>query len=91
MFIKALAALAFTGVVVATSMASAGTAPQLTKTFLNVRLAVTPDSTPTSLANGFCVDQGLIGSTSHRLGLQLPGGLRPGLLFASITCALIPL
>jgi len=87
---KTLAALAFAGVMIATSAASAGPI-QVLKTFTNVTVAAPIGATPSSLADGFCQNQGLVGSTAHQLGLR-PGGIsRPSLFFTSITCALIPL
>ena len=91
MSMKTLAALAFAGALLTASGASAGTIPQVTKTFTNVRLAAPIGATASSLADGFCVNQGLVGSTAHRLGLQPFGISRPSLFFLSITCALIPL
>ena len=91
MTMKTLSAIAFAGALIATSGATAGVIPPVTKTFTNVTLAAPLGATPTSLADGFCVNQGLVGSTGHRLGLKPFGISRPSVFFASITCALIPL
>jgi hypothetical protein len=88
---KTLAALAFAGVVIATSAASAGTIPPFVKVFTNITVAAPIGATPSSLASVFCVSQGLMGSTAHQLGLRPVGISRPSLFFASISCALIPI